>query len=753
MGTSRRYSRLCSCPSRRSRPRRRVLRGVFESLNQLFRTQNRFDEVVVALRISLDRAEGAAAAGDQLWLGRQEDTSAKYALEAFTLLKEFPPLNAAVESAFVADGFTLKITRQQFAAGQAYFAHHGLPPEFTHLLKVAAGALRPQTSAEVKTLKTLLLDTTAFEEAPVAATPASVDLPAALDSLTSAEEQTAAAFQSFANYLLHPTTAEQAQFRMLSDGEPASWEGTAENEHHLTQFAEGTAAAAKTAGWVAGQLGNSKWAEGLKHLGEAGETGGEVAGLAFAAAAFSSATDAFGDVGGGETGYSEGDPHLLTLDGSPYNFQAAGEFTLVRTDDGRLDIQVRQQPELAIASNAVAFDTAVAMRVDGRRVEVDPGTPGRVLVDGRPVQLHGLTIDHLSGGGELYYDPVGDVVVKWPDGSKAVVYAAGPGGYVVFTAAPDLVGTLKGLLTAVAEPEGTRGLATGYEVLIGGNGRRYVLDPSTTSGFRVLYREFAPTWQITQKESLFTYLRGKNTSSYILKGFPGSGYYLGSVPPKELADLKSVCRKAGITDGSLLDDCVFDAAATGNHDSVIAAVAARTETIVNTVEQEAIATVPTPATGSVPKTIPLGTGNGLPVTAADPKTDTTYVAWPTNSANAIDLCVVAAGGSCNATGKPDQLVDPAAGSGTSVQYSAPRIVIMPDSGQVVVVADIEGVASSRYSKVDPPGYTGGEGDVAWASPAGGAGFGRPGEGLQAGGMFRATGVPPEAGGPSRSARR
>ena len=417
----------------------------------------------------------------------------------------------------------------------------------------------------------------------------------------------------------------------------------------------------------------------------------------------------------------------------------------MRSDDGRLEIQVRQQPELAIASNAVAFDTAVAMLVDGRRVEVDPGISGRILVDGRPVQLHGLTIDHLNAGGELYYDPVGDVVVKWPDGSKAVVYAAGPGGYVVFSAAPDLVGTLKGLLTAVAEPEGTRGLATGDEVLIGGNGRHYVLDPSTTSGFRTLYREFAPTWQITPKESLFTYLRGKSTSSYILKDFPGSGYYLGSVPPNELADLRSVCRKAGITDSSLLDDCVFDAAATRNPDSVVAAVAARTETIVNAAEQEPVATAPTPVTGSVPKTIPLGTGNGLPVTAADPKTDTTYVAWATNTASAIDLCVVVAAGSCNGTGKPDQLVDPTAGSGTSLQYSAPRIVIMPDSGQVVVVADVEGVASSRYSKVDPPGYTGGEGDVAWASPAGGAGFAQPGEGLHADGMFRAAGVPPEAG--------
>ena len=73
------------------------------------------------------------------------------------------------------------------------------------------------------------------------------------------------------------------------------------------------------------------------------------------------------------------------------------------------------------------------MLVAGTRVEVDPGLALGILVDGHPVPLNGA-VDHLPGGGELYYDPVGDVVVRWPDGSKAVVYAAGIGGYVVFTA-------------------------------------------------------------------------------------------------------------------------------------------------------------------------------------------------------------------------------------------------------------------------------------------------------------------------------
>ena len=71
--------------------------------------------------------------------------------------------------------------------------------------------------------------------------------------------------------------------------------------------------------------------------------------------------------GGGESsGLTWGDPHLVTLNGFHYDFQGAGEFTLVRSDDGRLDVQVRQQPQLAL-SNQVSFDTAVAMLVAGTR--------------------------------------------------------------------------------------------------------------------------------------------------------------------------------------------------------------------------------------------------------------------------------------------------------------------------------------------------------------------------------------------------
>jgi hypothetical protein len=631
----------------------------------LFATEVRFAEVVVAYRSSLDRAEAAAAAGNQRWLERQADVSAKYALEASTVLKGLPRLNAAIESTFVADRLALAITPKQFSAGQAEVAHHGLPSAVTHLLDVAAGALRPQANTEVKALRALLLDTTAFKQAIVRATPTSLDLQDVLGprSLLAAEDRAAAALESYADHILPPKTTKQAQFHVIA-------------------------------------------------MGCAGENAGG-------------------------TGFSEGDPHIQTLNGYHYDLQAAGEFTLVRSNSGSLDVQVRQQPDLSF-SDQVDFDTAVAVLVAGTRVEVDPGMAGRILVDGRPVQLTAAT-DHLKGGGELYYDPWGDVVVKWPDGSKLVAYDAGTGGFNIFTAAADLAGKLRGLLMAVAQPLGAPGNPSGDEVLIGGNGKRYVVDTLTTSGWRTLYREFAPTWQITPEESLFSYRSGKTTSSYIRKDFPGSGYELSSVPAGRLADIKSTCRKAGVTNTNLLDDCVFDSAATGQPGGVIAAVAARAETVVTAAEQGAT------SSPSGPTTVPLGTGGSLPVTAADPTTGTTYVAWASNSANAIDLCVVVASGPCNGTGRPDQLTDPAIGTSGPPQYSDPRIVIMPGSGQVVVVAAVVGVAASQMAKVDPPGYTGSAGDVAWASVPGGAAFGQPGEGIQDGGTFLAAAVTPEAG--------
>ena len=90
---------------------------------------------------------------------------------------------------------------------------------------------------------------------------------------------------------------------------------------------------------------------------------------------------------------------------------------------------------------------------------------------------------------------------------------------------------------------------------------------STTAGFRALYGTFAPTWEVKPATSLFTYPSGKSTRSYQVAGFPSQVAtdikVLPGLSPPELTKLEGTCRRAGITNGALLDDCLLDTAEIG----------------------------------------------------------------------------------------------------------------------------------------------------------------------------------------------
>ena len=64
---------------------------------------------------------------------------------------------------------------------------------------------------------------------------------------------------------------------------------------------------------------------------------------------------------------SKGEPHLTTFDGVGYDFQGAGDFTLVESADDSLDVHVRY---VQIDSN-VTVASAVATSVDGINVVID----------------------------------------------------------------------------------------------------------------------------------------------------------------------------------------------------------------------------------------------------------------------------------------------------------------------------------------------------------------------------------------------
>ena len=84
------------------------------------------------------------------------------------------------------------------------------------------------------------------------------------------------------------------------------------------------------------------------------------------------------------------------------------------------------------------------------------------------------------------------------------------------------------------------------ETLIGGDGRRYVIDPTTTAGFKALYGPFAATWHVTRRTSLFSYPKGKSTTSYDLKGFPKFGIP-SDLSAQKKAKLEAICKADGVT--------------------------------------------------------------------------------------------------------------------------------------------------------------------------------------------------------------
>jgi hypothetical protein len=266
--------------------------------------------------------------------------------------------------------------------------------------------------------------------------------------------------------------------------------------------------------------------------------------------------------GPGADGGTGGDPHVIDFEGNVFDFQQAGEFTLLKSRTTDLDIQVRQQP---LSSCCVSFNTATAMRVGPHTiVEVDRHGASKisVLVNKRPV--HRAT--SLGDGAKLSFGSIpglaSDTKVQWPDGTTATVFNAGGLGSGVLDVSVALTSDQLGHVAGIL---GDAGVPTAKE-FPGGTGKLYPVGAITGSSkhdVNVRYSGFGKSWRITQHESLFRYGRGKGTRSYDVQGFPATYETVGSLPKGKRAKAEKACKAAGVT-GKLFDACVLDVAATGD---------------------------------------------------------------------------------------------------------------------------------------------------------------------------------------------
>ena len=281
----------------------------------------------------------------------------------------------------------------------------------------------------------------------------------------------------------------------------------------------------------------------------------------------------------GDHTYSEGDPHLRTIDGVNYDFQGAGEYTLFREEG--LEVQVRYtpvqtegpigpNPHTGLASCA-SLTTAAALRIGAHRITYQPQSvqqPQPVLrLNGKVISSFGSELA-LSGGIRLLALPTAGFRVETAGGTVIDVTPSGWAYYGIYF-----------LNVNVQQGRGTEGLVgsigTGTWLPALPDGTQLGARPSTLDArHHVLYEVFGKAWRVSNATSMFDYDPGTSTASFTLASWPGkpgaSCTVVGAPPQIPVRPaLKSIpasvaiqyCTK--VVDPIRRKNCELDVAATG----------------------------------------------------------------------------------------------------------------------------------------------------------------------------------------------
>ncbi len=279
------------------------------------------------------------------------------------------------------------------------------------------------------------------------------------------------------------------------------------------------------------------------------------------------------------TGNHIGDPHVHTVDGTAYDFQSVGEFTLLR-DGNKMEIQVRQTP-VATANpvtdahsgltSCVSINTAVAVRVGSYRIALQPAREGRLLqfyVDGKGTNMPADGID-LGGSRVTAFAANGEtgIRVDCEDGTVVLITPTfwSPNSVWYLDVSVSQTSADEGVMGFVPKGSWLPRLRNGADV--------GPMPASLHDRYVTLYKTFADSWRVTDKTSLFVYAPGTSTKTFTDPDWPAEK------PPCKLkpefhtpgvavlkgmpvARAEMICRVA--TDKKLYKNCVFDVATTGD---------------------------------------------------------------------------------------------------------------------------------------------------------------------------------------------
>lgn len=255
-------------------------------------------------------------------------------------------------------------------------------------------------------------------------------------------------------------------------------------------------------------------------------------------------------------GRSYGDPHLRSFDGENYSLQTVGEYTLVKSASGHVNVQVRQKAE----GTDISLNNAVAMSVAGDRIafytedKPDGNSSTPLRVDGEAVYLENRPY-FLEHGGVIRQEGK-DYLVTWPTGETVRIdMRGGDRGFMniavsIFPCSDNYDGLLGNANNNRFDDFNSSTLNfTNY-----GNG---MTDAMHREYLNFLARDYSERYRITQQESLFDYGFGRNTLSFTDRSFPLIHRTTADLPPNQRDRSRRECERMGFT-GMELDACIYD---------------------------------------------------------------------------------------------------------------------------------------------------------------------------------------------------